>query len=130
MIAIRAMGGDTEMNAPMLSPITRRFADRSIPKAFSFSFFCDGCGKEWRSTPQAFHSNGLKSLTDLRIVRMLWNGRHKAAYEQANLEAIYAFFYCPKCRRRLCMECFRRSETDAADICKDCLKKRENARCL
>jgi len=123
-------GGDAKMNDPLLSPITKGFADHSTPKVFSFSFFCDECGKEWRSTPQAFGSTGLKSPTDLRIVRMLWNGRHNAAYEQANLEAIYAFYYCPKCRRRLCMECFCRSETNVADICKGCLKKRENSRRL
>lgn len=109
------------MDTPLLAPITKAFTDRSTPKVFAFSFYCDKCGKEWRSTPQAFDPGELASPTDLRVYRMLWNGQHKAAYEQANLEAIYVFQYCPECGCRMCMECFRPSETDFADICKGCL---------
>lgn len=115
------------MNTPLLSPITKRYADHSVPKAFVFSLFCDKCGKEWRSTPQAFDPGELTSPTDLRVFRMLWNDQHRAAYEQANLEAIYAFHYCPECGRRVCLECFCRSETDIADICKDCLSQKADS---
>lgn len=111
------------MDAPLLRPITKKYADRSTAKVFAFSFFCDQCGREWRSTPQAFEPGRLKSPTDIRVLRMLRNDQHKTAYEQANLEALYAFFYCPECGRRVCVDCFCRSETDVADICKDCLSK-------
>ncbi|MCL2544707.1 MAG: hypothetical protein FWE77_02180 [Clostridia bacterium] len=109
------------MNEPLLSPITRRYTDRSTQKAFAFSFFCDRCAKEWRSAPQAFGLGGLPLLADLRVVRMLWNDQYKAAYERANLEAIYGFSLCPECGRRVCLDCFRPSGTDAPDICEDCL---------
>lgn len=114
------------MSEPLLGPITKTYTDRSTRKVFVFSFYCDHCGKEWRSAPQAFDPGELNSPTDIRVFRMLWNGQHKAAYEQANLEAIYAFHYCRECGRRLCTECFCRSETDIAEICKDCLAKQEN----
>lgn len=120
----KAMSGknlESFMDTPLLGPITKGFTDRSTPKVFAFSFYCDTCEKEWRSTPQAFDPGELRSPTDFRIFRMLWNEHRKTAYEQANLEAIYVFHYCPKCGRRMCMECFQRSETDIADICKGCL---------
>ena len=113
------------MNAPLLSPVTKRYTDRSTEKVFAFSFFCDQCGKEWRSTPQAFDPGGLRSPTDLWVIRMLWNEQYKAAYEQANLEAIYALSLCLECESRVCMECFCRSEVEVEDICKDCLAKKE-----
>lgn len=112
---------------PFLNPITKKYADRSTRKVFAFSFYCDKCGKEWRSTPQVFDPGELKSPPDIRIYRMLWNGQHKAAYEQANLEAIYAFSYCLECGRRMCMDCFCRSETDIGESCKDCLLEKEIA---
>ena len=111
------------MKSPLLHPVTKRYADRSTAKGFAFSFYCDQCGKEWRSTPQAFRTGNMEPPTDLRIVRMMWNGRHKAAYEKANLEAICSFYYCPTCRRRVCLECYSKSETDVAEICIKCLAK-------
>ena len=119
---------ETFVNEPLLSPITKRFTDHSTQKAFAFSFFCDTCGKEWRSAPHPFDPGGLRSPTDLRIFHMLWNDQYKSAYERANLEAIYALSLCPECGRRVCMECFCRSEMDVADVCKVCLsKKREGS---
>lgn len=112
------------MNDPLLRPVTKRYTDRSTPKAFAFSFFCDQCGKEWRSTAQAFDPGVLESPTNLRVFRMLWNDQRRVEYEKANLEAICAFYYCPKCGRRVCMECFSRSEIDIAEICTDCLAKK------
>jgi len=111
------------MDTPLLSPITKRYTDRSTTRAFAFSFYCDKCGKEWRSTTRAFDPGELQSPTDRRVLGMLWDGQHKAAYEQANLEAIYAFSHCPECDRRICLECFCRTETDIAEICTDCLQR-------
>jgi len=56
---------------------------------------------------------------------MMWNGQYKEAYERANLDAIYSFAYCPKCGRRVCMECYCRSETDAGEVCEECLSKKK-----
>lgn len=108
------------MDTPLLGPITKAFTDRSTSKAFSFGFHCDKCGKEWRSAPQAFVPGAPASVANLRVYRMLWNGQRKAAYEQANLKAIYMFHFCPACGRRMCAECFQRSETDIAELCRDC----------
>ena len=105
---------------PYHKEIRRPFYTKDV----CIQFFCDKCEKEWRSTPQAFDFGGLRSSTDLRIFRMLWNDQYKAAYERANLEAIYALSFCPECGRRVCMECFCRSEVDVVNICKDCLSKK------
>lgn len=113
------------MDAPLLRPITKKCADRSTTRVFAFSFFCDQCGKEWRSTPMAFERGNLRSLADIRVLRILRNDQYKAAYEQANLEAIYVFHYCPECGRRVCTECYCHAETDIANICKDCLSKQK-----
>lgn len=118
------------MNTPLLAPITKKFTDRSTPKVFAFSFYCDKCGKEWRGTPQAFGPGELASPTDLRVYKMLWDGQRKVAYERANLEAIYEFHHCHECGRRMCTECFQPSETDIAELCKDCLADIDSLRRL
>jgi len=112
------------VNEPLLSPVTQKFTDRSTKRRFAFSYYCDLCGKEWRSAPQAFDSGGLHAAADLRVLHMLWNDQHKAAYERTNLEAIYSLSPCPECGRRVCMECLRRLEAEDAYICKDCLIKK------
>ena len=109
------------MDAPLLGPVTAKCTDHSTTKIFAFSFYCDRCGKEWRSTPQAFAPGELGSPLDIRVFRMLWAGQHKAAYEKANLEALCAFYYCQACSMRVCMDCFCRAETDMAELCTACL---------
>ena len=111
------------MDIPLLEPITIEFADRSTPEAFAFSFFCDKCGREWRSAIRMDDPCMLKPPADPGIIDMWREGRHRTAYERSNLEAAYEFYYCSECGRRLCMECYCRSETDTAEICKDCLLK-------
>jgi hypothetical protein len=110
------------MEKPLLSPITKRFTDRSTANRFAFIFYCDRCGKEWRSSPQAFRTIGMQLPMDLQVVRMLWNDQHKTAYKRANLEGAYVFTRCPECGCRVCMECFSRSEMDIMEICADCLE--------
>jgi hypothetical protein len=112
------------MDIPTLGPITKRFADRSTPEAFAFSFFCDECGGEWRSAPRAFVPGKRESPADIRLIRMLWSDQYRSAYEQANLEAIYAFHICPECGRRVCLECFHITEADTAEICLDCRRRK------
>lgn len=124
---MKTSGADDRASAPLLGALTKRYTDRSTAKKFVFSFYCDKCGREWRSTPQAFDLDGLAPPIDLQVFRMLWNDRHKAAYEQANLEAIRAFNRCPACGLRVCMECFYESEADGADICRDCLAEQNES---
>jgi hypothetical protein len=38
----------------MNKPLTRKTVDHSDENGFSFSFFCDICGKEWRSPDVPF----------------------------------------------------------------------------
>ena len=109
------------MDTPMLDPVTKVFTDRSTSKAFAFRFSCDRCGRVWRSTPRGFDPGALNRPADTRVLRMLWNHQHKLAYEQANLEALGEFYYCPACGRRVCRECFCRDERETPEFCRDCL---------
>jgi hypothetical protein len=111
------------MDIPLLKPITNVFADHSTPEAFAFSFFCDKCGREWRSVIHMDDPCTLKPPVDPEIMVIWREGRHRIAYERSNLEAACEFNYCPECGLRMCMGCFFRSETDIAEICKDCLSK-------
>ena len=111
------------MDIPRLNPLTKRCVDNSTQKVFAFSFFCERCGREWRSTPCAFDPGDVEPRAE--VLRMLWNGQHKAAYEQANLEAIYSFSLCAECGCRVCMECLRNDEAGTGDICADCLQHKE-----
>ena len=114
------------MPDPALDPITKRYADHSTPEGFAFSFFCDKCEKEQPSAWYAFNPGGFAPPIDPRVYQMLWTEQHKAAYERANREAFFAFNRCPRCGRRVCMECFYLSETDMTDICKDCLAEQND----
>ncbi len=120
MTSVDERAGRFFVNPPALRPITRRFEDHSTPKVFAFSFYCDRCGREWCSTPRAFCPGELASPVNIRVYRMLWSGARRAAYEQANLEAILNFSLCPVCGRRVCVDCFHESGTDASEICRDC----------
>lgn len=112
------------MDTPLLGPVTKRFADRTTREAFAFSFYCDQCGREWYSTPLAFAPGELSAQADARMSRLLWDGQYKAAYEQANLEAIRTFALCPVCGRRVCMSCFCRHEASGTDRCEACADKK------
>jgi len=129
-----AKGGGRHMPDPALDPITKRYADHSTPEGFAFSFFCDKCEKEQPSAWYAFNPGGFAPPIDPRVYQMLWTEQHKAAYERANREAFFTFNRCPKCGRRVCMECFYLAETDMSDICKDCLAEQKDtgghARCV
>jgi len=108
---------------PSCNPVTQRHADYSSTEMFLFCFFCDLCGKEWKSARYDFNPGSIAKPIDLTVYQMLWNEQHRAAYERANRDASFEFNRCPVCGRRVCKECFHLSETGISDICIDCLKE-------
>ena len=100
--------------------VTKRRADHSTVETFSFGFYCDMCGKEWRSERLDIHPGELSAASDSIAYQMLWSDQHNAAFERANRDASFAFNRCPVCGRRVCDACFYLSETEISDICKDC----------
>lgn len=109
------------MANPMPNRVTKKSADHSTPEEFSFGFFCDLCGKEWRSERFDFNPGAFVAPIDPSVYEMLWNEQHRAAYERANREASFAFNRCPECGRGVCKECFYLSVTGVSDVCKDCI---------
>ena len=101
----------------MSAPFTKRTTDHSDRESFSFSFFCDICGEEWRSLTVPFESGGLTSIEHEEARQMLWAHEHKNAFEQANLDARMQFNTCPQCGKRVCDGCFNQD----SDICKKCM---------
>jgi len=112
---------------PLLAPVTKRRLDHSTMEGFSFSFFCDMCGREWRSAWYDFNPGGFIPPIDPEVYQILWSDQHKAAYERAKLDAAFVFNRCPACGRRVCNECFHLSETGVSDICKDCISTTRRA---
>ena len=109
------------MNHVISNPVTKKRIDYSTLKGFSFGFFCDMCGREWRSTRYDFNPGGFPSSMDLTVHELLWNNQHRDACERANREASLEFNRCPACSRWVCEACFFLSETGAPDICRDCM---------
>jgi len=90
----------------MLSPVTRKYKDLSTPESFAFVFYCDSCGKEWRSDVYAFDLKGFEPPVDAKILSMLWGQQHEEAYERANREIGARLFRCPTCSCRICEDCY------------------------
>ena len=103
----------------MSSPLTRKSADHSDLKKFAFSFFCDRCGREWKSLVMPFESGGFTLIENEDARRLIWEQEHKAAFEQANLEAHLYFNRCKKCEKNVCDDCFD-IEGQHEEICKEC----------
>jgi hypothetical protein len=100
-------------------PLTKKSTDRSDRKSFLFSFFCDRCGKEWRSLLFPFTSGGFSAIEHEEAWKLIWEKEHNAAFEQANLRAHLRFNNCPVCSRWVCDDCFYLEGT-AGDVCMDC----------
>jgi len=107
--------------------ITKKSIDHSDTGNFSFSFFCDRCGKEWTSLSQPFSSEsglaGDPTVENQDALKLLWGNEHRAAFDEANLEAHLKFNLCPVCGRRVCDECFNIAEKEHGGVCKDCGSK-------
>jgi hypothetical protein len=105
----------------MSVPITKQSTDYTGPESFSFGFFCDCCGKEWRSLTVPFETGGFTAVEREETRQMLWEQEHKAAFEQANVEAHLHFNHCPTCDRWVCDDCISLKDP-RRETCKDCCK--------
>jgi len=90
----------------MSKPLTKQTSDYSDPERFLFGFFCDRCGKEWKSTVMPFSNGICSSMEKDEAVKLLWGNEHRAAFTEANLEAHFHFSCCSGCGRWVCDDCF------------------------
>ena len=104
----------------MLTSVTRQYKDFSTPEKFAFTFYCDRCGKEWRSDTYTFDPKGFATPIEERIRTMLWNQQHEEAYERANREVGARFSRCPLCGCRICDDCLYIGSQDTSNSCKGC----------
>jgi hypothetical protein len=107
----------------MSQPVTQKSTDHSDRERFSFSFFCDCCGKAWTSQITPFTAGGLSAIDYGEARQMLWQHEHKVAFEQANMDARLQFNRCSLCGRWVCNECFDSEGTEHGGICKECTPK-------
>jgi len=98
----------SENHVAQYKAFTKKTTDHSNESGFSFSFFCDCCGKEWVSPLRPFAGRN-------------WEIEHKTAFDLANVEAILYFNNCPKCGKWVCDDCF----LPDAEICKSCEKGKQ-----
>ena len=97
--------------------LTKNTANHSNSAGFCFSFFCDRCEKEWISAFVPFVHGGFSAVEHEEARQMLWAQEHRAAFENANLEAHFHFNRCSVCGNVVCSDCFN---LDSSDECKDC----------
>ena len=107
----------------MLAPVTRQYKDLATANSFAFAFYCDRCGKEWRSDVYALNLDGFEPPVDDKVLSMIWNQQHEEAYERANREAGAIFIRCAGCGCRICDDCYFAAEADMRRVCADCGNK-------
>jgi len=103
----------------MSIPITRKSIDHSSADHFGFSFFCDRCGKEWKSQTLPFNYGNFSIIENEEARQLIWAQEHKAAFEHANLEAHMRFSLCPICGKWVCDDCII-LEDRHKETCKEC----------
>jgi hypothetical protein len=106
----------------MSKPLTRKTTDHSDEGGFSFGFFCDTCGWEWRS-PFVQFETGFASVEHEEARTLLWAKEHAAAFEAANLDAHMEFNFCKRCGKWVCGECFDTKGDKNVWWCKECENK-------
>jgi hypothetical protein len=109
--------------------LTKKSIDHSDTGKFSFSFFCDRCGKEWTSPSQPFSGEsslaGSPTIENMDALKIIWGNEHQAVFNEANLEAHMHFNHCPVCGKWVCDDCFNIAEKEHGGVCKDCCSKQE-----
>ncbi|MCL2243406.1 MAG: hypothetical protein FWC03_02930 [Treponema sp.] len=85
--------------------LTSRTTDHSSVELFSFSFFCDNCGKEWKSQPIPFELGGFTVIENEEARQLVWAQEHRTAFDRANLEAHFHFNHCSESGKWVCDEC-------------------------
>jgi hypothetical protein len=109
-----------EQETLMSKPYTMRTTDHSDKESFSFSFYCERCGREWRSPTEPFTRGGLTEIENEEALQTMCTHEHKFAYEHTNVEAPQHFNVCPKCAKKVCDTCFIFEEADNGNKCLDC----------
>jgi hypothetical protein len=94
----------------MIIPVTKRMEDNSTVHGYQFTFFCDTCGKPWRSGSIPAGCSGQDPENRQKD--------HDAAYERANQEAIRNHNRCKVCGKWVCDDCFL--ILPSGDLCPDC----------
>ena len=93
----------------MLDAVTKKYVDASTEEQYSFSFFCDCCGRVVSTTKLAFHSGFEKKLflfrAEQRARELVWQRDHESAYERANIEALKKLNRCVVCGAAICSDC-------------------------
>ena len=105
----------------MSSPLTRKSTNHSDLEKFAFSFYCDICGKLWKSRIIPFEKAGFTAVEHKEAQQLIWTQEHKAAFEQANLEAHCQFNFCKQCGRWVCDDCFDADGNGKNGLCIDCV---------
>lgn len=102
----------------MLPSVTRQYHDKSTQEYFQFAFYCDRCGSVWTSEtyPFSLGKDKPKTVAEKEARNILWKTEHDFAYERANIDALFQFSKCSKCKRRVCDKCF----SELGDTCIDC----------
>jgi hypothetical protein len=100
--------------------LTKNTANHSNKTGFSFSFFCDRCEKEWISPFIPFINGGFSDIEHEEARQMIWAQEHRAAFENANIEAHFHFSRCSICSKVVCNDCYN---PDSGDMCVDCKEK-------
>ena len=97
----------------MLESLTKCFSDESVEGSYSFTFYCDVCGKAYSCAPIKTIDD--KPCNDEEV-------EHDLAFERANIEAMRHFNRCPICKAWVCDDCFKL--LPEGECCSDCLKKK------
>jgi hypothetical protein len=105
----------------MSAPLTKRSTDHSGAESFSFSFFCDICGTEWKSPTVLFETDGM-AIEHEEARTLLWAKEHSAAFEAANLEAHLQYNRCSRCGKWVCDKCFNVRGVNSG-LCGECEKQ-------
>ena len=103
-------------------PLTKKTVDHSNKECYAFSFYCDRCGKVWRSEETSFEAANNFEIESSEACSLLWAQERRIAFERANLEAQFHFNHCPDCGRWVCDDCFRPLGSEKCDLCCDCEK--------
>jgi len=101
----------------MKSSLTKRTTDHSNGGSFSFSFYCDNCGREWKSPVTPFESGGFTAIAHEEARQLIWAQEHKTAFDMANLEAHFHFNNCPDEGMWVCDDCF---DAQGSRLCRKC----------
>jgi hypothetical protein len=102
------------------SSLTKNTKDYSDGYGFSFSLFCDRCGKEWISPKFRFSGAESAQFERNNLKPLLWSEEHRAAFDRANLEGMRHFNYCEKRGEWLCDQCFYACGGDGSTLCNKC----------